>query len=111
MKTSEYPWAKFTRSLSRSTQIGRLIIPHKVSKYQNLLPLGQIKRKEDTKYYISGAEFTGDYLSQDYLSLGAAWFNLPLSDECGDIVDMMLEGNSLDEALKKVEEKDGQDSK
>lgn len=108
---SEYPWAKFTRSLSRSTQIGRLIIPHKVSKYQNLLPLGQVKRKEDTKYYIPGAEFTGDYLSQDYLSLGSAWFNLPLSDECGDIIDQMLDGVSLDEALKKVEEKDGQDSK
>ena len=106
---SEYPWAKFTRSLSRSTQVGRLIIPHKVSKYQNLLPLGQVKRKEDTKYYIPGAEFTGDYLSQDYLSLGAAWFNLPLTDECGEIIDKMLDGMSLEEALVEKKE-DGQGS-
>lgn len=104
---SEYPWAKYTRSLSRSTQIGRLIIPHKVSKYQNMLPLGQVKRKEDIKYYIPGAEFTSDYLSQDYLSFASAWFNLPLSDECGDIIDRMLAGETIDEALKN---KDGQDS-
>ena len=49
--------------------------------------------------------------NQDYLSFASAWFNLPLSDECGDIIDQMLDGVSLDEALKKVEEKDGQDSK
>ena len=102
---SEYPWAKFTRSLSRSTQIGRLIIPHKVSPYQNLLPLGQVKRKEDTKYYIPGAEFTGDYLSQDYLSFGSAWFNLPLSDECGDMIDRMLAGESIDDVMKEKEER------
>lgn len=102
---SEYPWAKFTRSLSRSTQIGRLIIPHKVSPYQNLLPLGQVKRKEDTKYYIPGAEFTGDYLSQDYLSFGSAWFNLPLTDECGDMIDRMLAGESIDDVMEKKEER------
>ena len=102
---SEYPWAKFTRSLYRSTQIGRLIIPHKVSPYQNLLPLGQVKRKEDTKYYIPGAEFTGDYLSQDYLSFGSAWFNLPLSDECGDMIDRMLAGESIDDVMKEKEER------
>lgn len=99
--SSEYPWAKYTRSLSRSTQIGRLIIPHKVSKYQNLLPLGQVKRKEDTRYYIPGAEFTADYLSQDWLSFGAAWFDLPLTDECNDIIDRMLAGESIDGALTK----------
>lgn len=103
---SEYPWAKYTRSLSRSTQIGRLIIPHKVSPYQNLLPLGQVKRKEDTKNYIPGAEFTSDYLSQDWLSFGAAWFNLPLTDECGDIIDRMLAGESIDEAMKPRKEED-----
>lgn len=103
---SEYPWAKYTRSLSRSTQIGRLIIPHKVSPYQNLLPLGQVKRKEDTKNYIPGAEFTSDYLSQDWLSFGAAWFNLPLTDECGDIIDRMLAGESIDEAMKLRKEED-----
>jgi len=103
---SEYPWAKYTRSLSRSTQIGRLIIPHKVSPYQNLLPLGQVKRKEDTKNYIPGAEFTADYLSQDWLSFGAAWFNLPLTDECGNIIDHMLDGESIDEAMKPRKEEE-----
>lgn len=88
---SEYPWAKFTRSLSRSTQIGRLIIPHKVSEYQNMLPLGQQKRKEDIRLYIPGAEFTADYISQDYLSFGACWFNLPMVEECNDMINKMLE--------------------
>lgn len=87
---SEYPWAKFTRSLSRSSQIGRLIIPHKISKYQNLLPLGKQKRKSDLKTYLPGAEFTADYISQDYLSFGAVWFNLPLVDEMNDLVDAEL---------------------
>lgn len=104
--TSEYPWAKYTRSMSKSTQIGRLIIPHKVSPYQNMLPLGQIKRKEDTRNYIPGAEFTSDYMSQDWLSFGSAWFNLPLSDECGDIIDRMLEGMSIDDALNVGKEDD-----
>lgn len=104
--SSEYPWAKYTRSLSRSTQIGRLIIPHKVSKYQNMLPLGQIKRKEDTRYYIPGAEFTSDYISQDWLSLGAAWFNLPLTDEMNRLVDLMADGMSYDDAEKRIKELD-----
>lgn len=88
---SEYPWAKFTRSLSRSTQIGRIIIPHKISDYQNLLPLGKKKRKADLKTYLPGAEFTADYISQDYLSFGAVWFNLPLVDEMQALVDAELE--------------------
>ena len=87
---SEYPWAKYTRSLSRSTQIGRLIIPEKISDYQCILPLGQKKRETDIKKYIPGAEFTSDYISQDYLSFGACWFNLPLADECNDLIDEML---------------------
>lgn len=94
--SSEYPWAKYTRSLSKSTQIGRLIIPHRVSKYQNVLPLGQQKRAKDIKKYIPGAEFTGDYMSQCYLSFGAVWFNLPLTDECGKLVDKMLAGEKID---------------
>lgn len=97
---SEYPWAKYTRSMSRSTQIGRLIIPKRVSRYQNLLPLGQQKRKEDNRAYIPGAEFTSDYISQDYLSFGAAWFDLPLVDECSDIIDKMLAGIPVEEAVK-----------
>lgn len=98
--SSEYPWEKYTRSMSRSTQIGRLVIERRVSKYQNLLPLGQQKRKEDNRAYIPGAEFTSDYISQDYLSFGAAWFNLPLVDECNDIIDRMLAGMSVGEAVK-----------
>ena len=74
---SEYPWAKVTRSLSKSTQFGRLIIPERISKRQNSLPLGQQKRQEDQKYYTSGSEFTSDYISGDIISLGNVWFNLP----------------------------------
>ena len=74
---SEYPWAKVTRSLSKSTQFGRLIIPERISKRQNCLPLGQQKRQEDQKYYTSGSEFTSDYISGDVISLGNVWFNLP----------------------------------
>ena len=98
---SEYPWAKYTRSLSRSTQIGRLIIPKKVSPYQNMLPLGQQKRKEDLRQYIPGAEFISDYLSQDWLSM-ATWFNLPLTDECKEIIGRMLEGEQLDDVLESM---------
>lgn len=87
---SEYPWAKFTRSLSKSTQIARLIIPHKVSQYQNLLPLGQKKRRADTLLYVPGAEFTADYISQDWLSFGSCWFNLPFVDEMNELVDKEL---------------------
>ena len=79
--SSEYPWVKFTRSISRSTQIGRLVIPNKISIMQNKLPLGQLKRKEESMQYIPGAEFTSDYISQDYLSFGMVWFNLPSCNE------------------------------
>lgn len=92
---SEYPWAKYTRSLSRSTQIGRLIIPKQVSKYQNMLPLGQIKRPIDNRAYIPGAEFTADYLSHDWLSFGAVWFNLPLTDEMSELLEKALEEELL----------------
>lgn len=88
---SEYPWAKYTRSLSRSTQIGRLIIPHRVSQYQNLLPLGQKKRVVDNRAYIPGAEFASDYLSHDWLSFAAVWFNLPLTDEMSELLEKALE--------------------
>lgn len=89
---SEYPWVKHTRSVSRSTQIGRLVIPKKVSPYQNLLPLGQQKRPADNRAYIPGAEFISDYISQDWLSFGAVWFNLPLADEMSDIIKKKLGG-------------------
>ena len=68
---SEYPWAKFTRSLSRSTQIGRLIIPKKISDRQNVLPMGQEKRIEEIRSYLPGAEFTADYISHD-IQIGRA---------------------------------------
>ena len=78
---SEYPWAKVTRSLSKSTQFGRLIIPERISKRQNVLPLGQQKRQEDQKYYTSSAEFIGDYISNDIISFGNVWFGLPTINE------------------------------
>ena len=79
--SSEYPWAKYTRSLSKSTQFGRLIIPHKISELQNVLPLGQKKRDEDLKYYTAGSEFVSDYISGDVMSFGHVWFGLPDIDE------------------------------
>ena len=88
---SEYPWAKFTRSLSRSTQYGRLIIPHKISEWQNKLPLGKQKRQEDNVRYIPGGEFVSDYLSQDILSFATVWFNLPFAEDCKKIIDKLLE--------------------
>ena len=87
---SEYPWAKYTRSLSRSTQIGRLIIRDKVSDWQNKLPLNMVKRASDNRNYIPGAEFTSDYISQDYLMFAMAWFGLPDVMEMNDILDREL---------------------
>lgn len=69
---SEYPWAKVTRSISRSTQYGRLIISKKISDRQNVY---------DEENYIPGSEFTADYISQDIMSLGNVWFNLPTLEE------------------------------
>lgn len=83
---SEYPWAKVTRSLSKSTQFGRLIIPERISKRQNSLPLGQQKRPEDQKYYTSGSEFVSDYISQDIISFGNVWFNLPTVTELDELL-------------------------
>lgn len=78
---SEYPWAKYTRSLSKSTQIGRLIIPEKISDRQNTLPMGQKKRIQEIKAYLPGGEFVSDYLSQNVIALGNVWFNLPTITE------------------------------
>lgn len=78
---SEYPWAKYTRSMSMSTQYGRLIIGEKISDRQYVLPLGMEKRFSDRKYYMPGAEFVSDYLSGDIISFGNTWFNLPTVDE------------------------------
>ena len=83
---SEYPWAKFTRSLSKSTQFGRLIIPGRISQRQNALPLGQKKRQEDQKYYTSSAEFVSDYIAGDMLSFGNVWFGLPSVEEMNDLL-------------------------
>lgn len=92
---SEYPWAKFTRSLSRSTQIGRLIIPKKISDRQNVLPMGQEKRIEEIRSYLPGAEFTADYISHDILALGNVWFGLPTVTE----MDEMLKAEQSSEPL------------
>lgn len=109
---SEYPWAKYTRSLSRSTQYGRLIIPHKISERQNVLPDGQVKRPEDIRMYLPGAEFTADYISQDYMSFCNVWFNLPDVVQCEDLVSEILkndlddeiDADMIDEILKKAED-------
>lgn len=77
--SAEYPWAKYTRSISRSTQYGRLIIPEKISDRQN---------EYDFENYIPGSEFTSDYISQDFISMGNVWFNLPTTEE---LVKMIIE--------------------
>ena len=40
---------------------------------------------------------------------GSGWFNLPLVDECNDLIDQMLEGKTFEEAelaVKKLKEED-----
>ncbi len=69
---SEYPWAKITRSISKSTQFGRLIIEERISKRQNEL---------NDPMYLPGGEFVADYISGDTISLGKVWFNLPSIDD------------------------------
>lgn len=81
---SEYPWAKYTRSMSKSTQIGRIIIQEKISPRQNSLPMGQQKRIQEIKSYLPGAEFTADYVSHDVVSFGNVWFNLPTVTEMNE---------------------------
>lgn len=83
---SEYPWAKYTRSLSKSTQIGRLIITEKISPRQNVLPMGQEKRIEEIRAYLPGAEFTADYISHDIISMGNVWFGLPTVEELNNLL-------------------------
>lgn len=83
---SEYPWAKFTRSISESTQYGRLIIGEKISDRQNT---------HNTKNYIPGAEFISDYISQDIISLGEVWFKLPsVEDTISQLKDLLSDNNS-----------------
>ena len=94
---SEYPWAKFTRSLSKSTQIGRLIIPEKISNRQNVLPMGQEKRIEEINSYLPGAEFTADYLSHDIISFGNVWFNLPTVTEMNRKLQERLNGKRMED--------------
>lgn len=78
---SEYPWAKFTRSISESTQYGRLIIGEKISDRQN---------EREIKGYLPGAEFISDYVSQDYISLGNVWFSTPSVLETMSEIDEMI---------------------
>lgn len=90
---SEYPWAKYTRSISRSTQHGRLIIPKKISERQN---------EYNFENYIPGAEFTSDYISQDILSFGNVWFNLPSMTELAELIqndDITKVNDRLDKEL------------
>lgn len=86
---SEYPWVKYTRSISRSTQYGRLIIKGKISERQN---------EHEITGYLPGAEFISDYISQDFLSLGNVWFNMPhVEDTIVEAKQILLEeGANLD---------------
>ena len=79
--SSEYPWAKYTRSISRSTQYGRLIIGKKISERQN---------EHEVSGYLPGAEFISDYISQDFISFGNVWFNMPSVKSCiAEALDML----------------------
>ena len=82
---SEYPWAEKTRQISKSTQIGRLIISGKISDRQNSLPRGMEKRDQDRRAYIPGAEFTADYITRDVVSLGNVWFGLDTVMEMNEL--------------------------
>lgn len=78
--SAHYPRSKITRSISKSTQFGRLIIEKRISKRQNEL---------NDSMYLPGGEFMADYLSNDILSFGNVWFNLPTMDEMLDELEMM----------------------
>lgn len=69
---SEYPWIKYTRNLGKETEIGRLIFDKRLSPRQN---------EYQNDIYLPGAEFISDYISQDWLSMGVVYFNLPSSTE------------------------------
>ena len=81
--SSEYPWAKYTRSISRSTQYGRLIIGKKISPRQN---------EHEVSGYLPGAEFISDYISQDYISFGNVWFGMPTVQEAIEEAKKILGG-------------------
>lgn len=78
--SAHYPRSKITRSISKSTQFGRLIIERRISQRQNEL---------NDPMYLPGGEFMADYLSDDILSLGNVWFNLPTMDQMLDELEMM----------------------
>ena len=65
---SEYPWIKYTRNLGKETEIGRLVFDKRISGRQN---------PYNNDIYLPGAEFISDYISQDWLSMGTVYFNLP----------------------------------
>lgn len=78
---AEYPKAKVTRSITKETQYGRLIIGEKISDRQNTY---------NSKQYLPGGEFVSDYISGDMLSFGNTWFNLPTTDEMASIIEKKL---------------------
>lgn len=78
---AEYPKAKITRSISRSTQYGRLIINGRISEKQNTY---------NNPQYIAGSEFVSDYISGDIISMGNVWFDLPDTDEMSKIIEKEL---------------------
>lgn len=94
--SSEYPWATYARSISKSTQYGRLIIGEKVSDRQNVLtPNGGEKPLDDHLRYIPGAEFTSDYISFDILSFANTWHNLPTTNNMMSIIEKAIKDGEL----------------
>jgi hypothetical protein len=69
---SQYPWAQYTRNIGMETEIGRLVIPTKVSDAQNPYHVSG---------FIPGAEFISNYITMDFISLGRDYFNLPSVEE------------------------------
>lgn len=77
--TSLYPSIIRAFNISKMSQIGKILIPEKVSDLEN--PYGEER-------YNRGGDFVDDYECGDMLFLGRKWFNLPsvkeMLDELGE---------------------------
>lgn len=67
---SMYPSIKLKNNIARSTQYGRLIIDHTVSKLEY-----------NPNTHLRGGEFLDDYETGDFLKLGTKWFKLKPFDK------------------------------
>lgn len=65
--TAMYPTAQATRSMSRSGEYGRLIIPNKISKRQN-----EVK----SSLYLPGGEYIRDLISDCVFSFMNVWYGM-----------------------------------